>query len=68
MVYLIAFAGLAGTGLFAYVLAERRYIHPAWKRWALGLLGFSLAAALWVIQPILTDAPQDGSSTADQWP
>lgn len=68
MAYVIGLGGLAGVALLAYVLIERRYIHPRWRRWPLGVLGFSLTALLWIVHPILTHAPQDGSSLADQWP
>jgi hypothetical protein len=68
VVYAVAFGGLAGTALLAYVLIERRYIHPRWKRVAMGLLGFSLAALLWIIHPLITDAPNDNSSASDEWP
>lgn len=68
MAYAIAFGGLFGTAVLAYALFGAQLMFPRWKRWALGAMGFLLAATLWIVHPQIGNAPPDGSSLADQWP
>lgn len=64
---MIAFGGLIGTLLLAYALLGAQFMFPRWKRWALGAVGLSLAALLWVAHPNLSGSEADGSSLADDW-
>jgi hypothetical protein len=66
--YAIAIGGIVGVYLLAYALLGARFLFPRWKRTAIGAVGLALVVVMWAVHPDISDAPDDGSSLADQWP